>query len=65
MDYHFTKDALDTFQSLSDGLKVLLVLVPPLFLICLTALILFYKFMCLKVRLIFSGRRRSFSQQDD
>ena len=56
MDYHFIKDVLDTFQSLSDGLKVLLILVPPLFLICLTALILFCKFMRLKVRLISAGR---------
>ena len=65
MDYSFTKDLLDTFQSMSDGLKVLLIVVTPLFLICFLGLILFYKFMCLKVRLTSVDHGRSVSSPDD
>ena len=42
-DYIFWRDAFDTYQSLSEGLKILWLIVPPAFLLALTALCLRYR----------------------
>ncbi len=42
-NYNFWQDLLDTYQSLPNLIKVLWILVPPLFILGLVALILFYK----------------------
>ena len=42
-NYSFWSDFFDTYQSLSDFMKILWVVVPPLFVLGLVAIILFYK----------------------
>ncbi len=42
-NYSFWQDFFDTYQSLPDFMKVLWIVVPPLFILGLVALILFYK----------------------
>lgn len=39
-DYNFWADLLDTWQSTSDGIKALAIVTPPLFLVCVIALLL-------------------------
>ena len=41
--YSFWNDFFDTYQSLSDFMKILWIIVPPMFILGLVALILFYK----------------------
>ena len=42
-DYNFWQDAFDTYQSLSDGLKLAWLALPPTFLLALMALILRFR----------------------
>jgi hypothetical protein len=42
-DYNFRQDFFDTYQSLSDWLKILWLIVPPAFVLALTAMILHFR----------------------
>ena len=42
-DYNFWQDAFDTYQSLSDGLKFAWLVLPPAFVLALSALILRFR----------------------
>ncbi len=43
MEYNFWQDFFDTYQSLSDLVKILWLIVPPIFILGLVALIFHYK----------------------
>ena len=42
-DYSFWQDFFDTYQSLSDLVKILWLIVPPLFVLALVAIVLYFK----------------------
>ena len=42
-DYSFWQDFFDTYQSLSDLIKILWLIVPPLFVLALVAIVLYFK----------------------
>jgi len=42
-DYNVWQDAFDTYQSLSNGLKIAWLMVPPAFLLGILALVLHYR----------------------
>ena len=43
MEYNFWQDLLDTYQSLSNTMKILWIVIPPIFTLSLVAMILYYK----------------------
>ncbi len=55
MEYSFWRDFFDTYQSLSNFMKMLWVVVPPLFILGLVALILFYKNTIKKIEKLTEG----------
>lgn len=52
-DYNFLSDLLHTFQSLNDGIKLVVLLVPPCFLLCAFGLLLRHRAM---IKAIETGR---------